>query len=75
MKGRKDKYQPSYNNRRSKYNWNRRNITEETVVPDMPKVVLKKPDEAALDNKIKELDDKIKALEASLRDKNETKRR
>ena len=44
-------------------------------MPEMPKIVLKKPDEAALDKKVKEINEQIKKLEQELRDKKDTKNR
>lgn len=41
----------------------------------MPKTILKKPDEPALDKKIKELKDKIRALDMELKDKKDSKQR
>ena len=44
----------------------------ETVIPESPKTVLEKPDEAAFRKKVQEIEDKIKEVNNSLKGKIES---
>jgi hypothetical protein len=63
-----------YRNKRSKYDWNRNRINLDTVVPDMPKKILVKPDETAHHKNVDGMYDKISALEKELKEKKRAKR-
>lgn len=70
---------------RPKYNWNRRDVTEETVVPKEPKKVVEKPDKEKFHNQLNALkkeqealyakkDELINEMKLAMRDTHESKR-